>query len=222
MSGNALVLYSYWRSSAAYRVRIGLNLKGLEYDIVPVHLVREGGEQHSAAHAQRNPQELIPVLAHGDRVLTQSAAILEYVDEIFPDTPSLLPATARERAFARALSQVVACDIHPLGNLRVLQYLSNTLDVGEDQRNEWSKHWIGNGLDAFEVLLTQHGEGSDFCVGDRPGMAECFLIPQLYNARRFGLDMARWPNISRIDAACEGLDAFKAAHPSVQVDAQPA
>ena len=221
MNADTLVLYSYWRSSAAYRVRIGLNLKGLDYSIVPVHLVRDGGQQHSAEHAQRNPQELVPVLAHGDRMLTQSAAILEYLEEVFQDTPALLPATARERAFVRALSQLIACDIHPLGNLRVLQYLTNTLDVKEDQRTEWSRYWITTGLDAFEALLQQHGAEGEFCVGDRPGMAECFLIPQLYNARRFGLDVARWPTLAKIDAACEPLAAFKAAHPAAQADAQP-
>lgn len=222
MSADTLVLYSYWRSSAAYRARIGLNLKGLQYEIVPVHLVRDGGEQHSPAHARRNPQELIPVLAHGDRMLTQSAAILEYLDEVFPDAPPLLPATARERALVRALSQLIACDIHPLGNLRVLQYLADTLEIGEEKRSAWSQHWIGTGLDAFEALLKQHGGESDFCVGDSPGMAECFLVPQFYNARRVGLDPARWPLLSRIDAACETLPAFKHAHPSAQPDAQPA
>lgn len=222
MNADSLVLYSYWRSSAAYRVRIGLNLKGLAYEIVPVHLVRDGGEQHSVAHAHRNPQELIPVLAHGDRMLTQSGAILEYLEEVFPENAALLPATARERALVRALTQLVACDIHPLGNLRVLQYLSNELNVEEAQRSAWSQHWISNGFDAFEALLMQHGIDGDFCMGDRPGLAECFLIPQVYNARRLGLDMARWPRVSRIDAACESLQAFKDAHPAAQVDAQPA
>lgn len=222
MNPDALVLYSYWRSSAAYRVRIGLNLKGLAYDIVPVHLVRDGGEQHSAEHARRNPQELVPVLAHGDRLLTQSMAILEYLDETYPDSPALLPVNARERALVRALAQVIACDIHPLGNLRVLQYLTDPLGIEESQRTEWSRHWIGVGLDAFEALLEQHGIDGDFCAGDRPGLAECFLIPQMYNARRVGFDLARWPTLARIEAACADLPAFKDAHPASQTDAQPA
>jgi maleylacetoacetate isomerase len=212
-----LRLFSYWRSSAAYRVRIGLALKGLPYETVPVHLVRDGGEQHSAAYRETNPQELVPVLQHGNRLFRQSLAILEYVDETWPDTP-LLPALARDRARVRALAQLVACDIHPLNNLRVLQYLEHEWNAPQPERDEWVRHWITLGFDAMEASLVDHPATGEFCEGDSPTLADCCLVPQLYNARRFGLDITRWPTIARIEAACLALPAFGAARPEQQPD----
>ena len=214
----SLQLYSYWRSSAAYRVRIGLNLKGLHYDIIPVHLVREGGQQHSPQFREINPQQLIPVLQHGHRQLKQSLAILEYLDEIWPQ-PALLPSTARERQRVRALALLVACDIHPLNNLRVLQYFEQEWNVPQPERDEWVKHWIADGLAAAEAMLADHPSTGTYCEGNVPGLADCCLIPQIYNARRFGVDMAPYPTLQRVEAACLALPAFDAARPERQPDA---
>lgn len=218
-----LRLYGYWRSSAAYRVRIGLNLKGLAYESVPVHLIRDGGEQHSPAFADTNPQKLIPVLQHGERMIRQSLAILEYLDETWWDGPNpLLPATARERARVRALAMLVACDIHPLNNLRVLQYLEREWNAPQPERDEWVRHWIREGFDAFEALLVDDPATGMFCEGDAPTIADCCLIPQVYNARRFGVDMTPYPTIRRIEAECLALPAFQSATPEKQADAPQA
>ena len=216
--GESLQLYSYWRSSAAYRVRIGLNLKGLHYDIIPVHLVREGGQQHSLQFREINPQQLIPVLQHGHRQLKQSLAILEYLDEIWPQ-PALLPSTARERQRVRALALLVACDIHPLNNLRVLQYFEQEWNVPQPERDEWVRHWIADGLAAAEAMLADHPSTGTYCEGNVPGLADCCLVPQIYNARRFGVDMAAYPTLQRVEAACLALPAFDAARPERQPDA---
>ncbi len=216
--GEPLQLYSYWRSSAAYRVRIGLNLKGLRYDIIPVHLVRDGGEQHSPQFRAINPQQLVPVLQHGHRQLRQSLAILEYLDEVWPQ-PALLPSTARERQRVRALALLVACDIHPLNNLRVLQYFEHEWNVPQPERDEWVRHWISDGLAAAEAMLADHPSTGDYAEGNAPGLADCCLIPQIYNARRFGVDMGAYPTLQRIDAACLALPAFDAARPEHQPDA---
>ena len=213
---DSLKLYTYWRSSAAYRVRIALNLKGLAFESVPVHLAKD--EQHGAVFKDVNPQALIPVLRHGDRVLTQSLAIMEYLDETFPERP-LLPAVARDRQRARAIAAMVACDIHPLGNLRVQQYLERELGATQAQREGWTRHWIGKGFEAIERVLADSPATGEFCEGDRPTIADCCLVPQVYNARRFNLDMAVFPTISRIDAACQVLEAFQAARPERQPDA---
>jgi maleylacetoacetate isomerase len=162
-----LQLYSYWRSSAAYRVRIGLNLKGLAHSIVPVHLLRDGGQQHSAGYREINPQELVPTLCHGQRRLGQSLAILEYLDEFWPEPP-LLPANARARHRARALAQLVACDVHPLNNLRVLQYFEQEWNVPQPERDEWVRHWIVEGFRAAEAMLADHPSTGIFCEGDSP------------------------------------------------------
>ncbi len=217
----SLQLYSYWRSSAAYRVRIGLNLKGLAHDIVPVHLVRDGGQQHSLEYRQINPQQLVPVLCHGHRRLSQSLAILEYLDEVFPQ-PALLPSTARERQRVRSLALLVACDIHPLSNLRVLQYFEREWNVPQPERDEWVRHWIVDGFTAAEAMLGEHPSTGDFCEGNSPGLADCCLIPQVYNARRFAVDMDAFPTLQRIDAACLALPAFDAARPERQPDAPAA
>jgi len=211
-------LFSYWRSSAAYRVRIGLNLKGLPHQITPVHLVRDGGQQHTDAYAALNPQELVPTLRHGGRVLTQSMAILEYLDELFP-AAALLPDDAPGRARVRALAQLVACDIHPLNNLRVMQFFGDTWNVPAPERDDWTRHWMRVGLEAMERMLVESVDTGRYCHGDSPGLADCCLVPQLYNARRFNLDLAPYPTIARIDAACAALPAFDTARPEVQADA---
>lgn len=215
----SMTLYSYWRSSAAYRVRIALNLKGLEYALKPVHLVKDGGEQHHDAYRKLNPQQLIPTLVDGERVIRQSLAIIEYLDEAYPDAPRLLPHDLRERTRVRTLAQMVMCDIHPLGNLRVLQYLTRELGASDEQKLAWSRHWIEVGFEAMEALLAGSPEVGRFCSGDEPGLADCCLVPQVYNARRFGVPLDPYPTITRIDAACRELDAFQRAAPEVQPDA---
>lgn len=217
MSG-ALVLHTYWRSSAAYRVRIALHLKGLAFDSVPVHLVQGGGEQRTPAFAARNPQKLVPTLQHGDAVLTQSLAIIEYLDETWPDV-ALLPRDALARQRTRALAQLVACDIHPLGNLRVLQYLERDGAFDDAARAQWIAHWVGDGLAAFEALLEGWGGSGRYCIGDAPTLADCALVPQLYNAHRFGIDLAPFPRLRAIETACLALPAFEAARPERQPDA---
>ncbi len=213
-----LKLYGYWRSSAAYRVRIGLNLKGLPYEQVPVHLVRDGGEQHAPDYAATNPQKLVPVLVHGERKIRQSMAILEYLEELWPEPP-LLPVTPRDRARTRALALLVACDIHPLNNLRVLQYLEREWNAPQSERDAWVRHWIVEGFTAFEAMLVEDLGRGEFCEGDTPSIADCCLIPQVYNARRFGVDLTPFPNIRQIEAACLARPEFDAARPEVQPDA---
>ncbi|USI99183.1 maleylacetoacetate isomerase [Xanthomonas prunicola] len=215
----ALELFSYWRSSAAYRVRIGLQLKSLAYVTHPVHLVRDGGEQHAATYAQLNPQQLVPTLRHGAVVIPQSLAILEYLEEAFADSARLLPAVAADRARVRALAQVIACDVHPLNNLRVTQFLERTWQVDAAQRQDWTQHWMRQGFAALESRLASDPHTGTFCHGDTPGLADCVLIPQLYNAHRFGVDLTLYPTLRRIEQACLALPAFDAARPEMQVDA---
>lgn len=215
-----LTLYSYWRSSAAYRVRIALGLKGLAYQQVPVHLVKDGGQQHAADYLALNPQGLVPLLVdagNGGVRIAQSLAILEYLDEAYP-VPALLPADPARRAQVRALALHIACDIHPLNNLRVLQYLSTELGASDEAKNAWYRHWVDKGLAAVEQgLAVLDGRLS---LGERPGYLEACLIPQLYNARRFECDLNGYPRILAIAARCEALEAFKQAAPEVQPDAQ--
>ncbi len=213
-----LKLYGYWRSSAAYRVRIALNLKGLDYEQVPVHLIRDGGEQHAPDYALTHPQKLVPVLQHGERKVRQSLAIMEYLEELWPDPP-LLPLAARDRARVRALALLIACDIHPLNNLRVLQYLEREWNAPQPERDEWVRHWIAEGFRAFEAMLVEDLSRGAFCEGDSPGIADCCLVPQVYNARRFGVDLEPFPTIRRIEAECLALPAFDAARPERQPDA---
>jgi maleylacetoacetate isomerase len=213
-------LHTYFRSSAAYRVRIALNLKGLPYEAAPVHLLRSGGEQLLPAYRAVNPAAMIPSLETGDgATLTQSVAIIEYLDETHPAVP-LMPADPLGRARVRALALMVACDIHPLGNLRVLKYLVHELKVSDEAKADWSRHWIGEGFAALEAMLAGSPETGRFCHGDTPTLADCCLVPQVFNALRFELDMSRFPTIARIHAACSELDAFAAAHPSKQPDAE--
>ncbi|WP_431024796.1 maleylacetoacetate isomerase [Halomonas sp. H5] len=210
-------LYGYFRSSAAYRVRIALNLKGLAYDQAPVNLVK--GEQRFDAFLARNPQGLVPALVTDDGArLTQSLAICEYLDERYPE-PALLPADAAGRARVRALAQSVACEIHPLNNLRVLKYLTGELGLDEAAKMTWYRHWITEGFAALEAQLSREAGSGDFCHGDTPGLADLCLVPQVFNAERFACDLAPYPRIRRIVANCRALDAFARAAPEAQPDA---
>ena len=221
MINEKLRLYSYWRSSAAYRVRIALNLKKLSYEIVSVNLLDDGGQQRTPEYRKVNPQAMVPTLMHGYRSLRQSLAIIEYVDETWPDPP-LLPATARDRARARAIAQAIACDIHPLNNLRVLQYLEREWSVPLPERENWIRHWICEGLAAVETLLAEHLSTGTYCDGEQPGVPDCCLVPQVFNARRFSVDMDAYPTIQRIYDACMQLPEFDAARPEHQPDAPTA
>jgi maleylacetoacetate isomerase len=212
-------LYTYFRSSAAYRVRIALNLKGLPYEAVPVHLVKHGGEQLAEEYRALNPSALVPTFQDDGATITQSMAIAEYLEETYPAVP-LLPAGPLARARERELAQMVACDIHPVNNLRILRYLVRTLGVGDDAKNEWYRHWVREGFAAFESQLARDPAPGRFCHGDTPTIADCFLVPQVYNAARFDVDMAPYPRIAAIDAACAELPAFIAAHPAQQPDAE--
>jgi len=214
-----LTLYSYWRSSASYRVRIALNLKQLEYEVVPVHLVRDGGEQRKEAFLDINPQGMVPVLTDGGRVIRQSGAIIEYLDEAYPDV-ALLPVDIRTRAQVREICQLIACDIHPLNNLRVLNYLEDQLKASEAAKKKWYRHWVMNGLSALEDLLAKNLATGDFCEGDDPSMADCFLVPQVYNALRFEVDLDAYPEIRRIYENCQALEDFEKAAPENQPDAE--
>ena len=212
-------LHTYFRSSAAYRVRIALNLKGLDYEAVPVHLVRGGGEHRQPAYLGLNPAGLVPALEDQGQVLTQSLAIVEYLEETHPQ-PALLPAAALDRARVRAIAQAIACDIHPLNNLRVLQYLTRELGASEEQKNAWYRHWIGVGLLAVAAMLAGDARTGAFCHGDTPGLADCCLVPQVFNARRFGCELSAMPTVLRIADHCAGLEAFRRAAPEAQPDAE--
>ncbi|CAM5371399.1 maleylacetoacetate isomerase [Thauera mechernichensis] len=212
-------LYTYFRSSAAYRVRIALGLKGLAYDAVPVHLVRGGGEHRQPAYLQLNPAGLVPALEDGGEVLGQSLAIIEYLEEVHP-RPALLPQAPLDRARVRAIALAIACDIHPINNLRVLQYLGEVLGAADSQKTDWYRHWVLAGLGAVEALLAGDRRTGDFCHGDVPGLADCCLVPQVFNARRFGCDLLTMPNIVRIAANCETIEAFRLAAPGNQPDAE--
>ncbi|MCL4110495.1 UNVERIFIED_CONTAM: hypothetical protein GTU68_022377, partial [Idotea baltica] len=212
-------LYTYWRSSASYRVRLGLSIKGLTYESIPVHLLRDGGEHLTESYTQINPQQQVPALDIGNgTILTQSLAILEYLDETYPEPP-LLPKPPLERARVRALTQVIACDIHPINNLNVLGYLINDMGVNQENRVVWYRNWIENGFPAFEKLLTESSETGEFCHGDTPTLADILLVPQVYNARRFDVDLSDFLTIRRIEAACLALESFQAAVPEAQIDA---
>jgi len=221
MSANAggdLLLYDYWRSTASYRVRIALHLKGLHFEQRSVHLVRNGGEQRQPVYAALNPQQLVPTLVHGESVLTQSLAIIEYLDESWPPPP-LLPAEPLRRAQVRTLAQVIACELHPLNNLRVLQYLTGELGVSETDKSSWYQHWMQQGLRTVEALLTRYGRAAAFCDGEQPGLADCCLAAQIYNARRFQCEWECYPLIRQIIASCDQHPAFQRAAPEQQADA---
>jgi maleylacetoacetate isomerase len=213
-----LRLYSYWRSSAAYRVRIALHLKGLHFETIPVHLVKQGGEQHTAAYRSINPQGLVPVLTHAGHVLTQSMAICEYLDECFEAYP-LLPADPPGRAKTRSLALQIACEIHPLNNLRVQKFLKSHCGDAADTKG-WMSHWMIEGFTAIERELADRW-GNRGYDGDNPGLFECFLVPQVYNAERYGTNMSAFPAISEIVKHCRELSAFIKAAPENQPDAEP-
>jgi maleylacetoacetate isomerase len=210
-------LYGYFRSSAAYRVRIALALKGLSVEMASIHLLK--GEQHSAEYSRINPQNLVPVLEDEGTLLYQSLAIMQYLEERYPDPP-LLPADALGRARVRSLGLLIACEIHPINNPRVLNYLTGKLGVSEDQKLEWYHHWVVTGFTALEKRLTGEPQTGRFCHGDTPGFADCALVPQVANARRFKVHLSAFPTIVRIDAACRELEPFKQAAPENQPDAQ--
>jgi maleylacetoacetate isomerase len=211
-------LYTYFRSSASYRVRIALNLKGLDYEAVPVHLVRDGGQQHAAAFTALNPAALVPVLIDGDTTLSQSLAIIEYLEETHPE-PALLPTDAVGRARVRAVAHTIACEIHPIDNLRVLRYLELQLGVDAEARKAWYRHWVVLGFAAIERMLVEGPGTGRFCHGDTPTLADCCLVPQIFNAERFGVPLDAYPNIRRIGEACCGLAPFQRAAPQAQPDA---
>lgn len=211
-------LYDYFRSSAAYRVRIALNLKGASPERVFVHLLK--GKQREPDYLAVNPQGLVPALVTDDGVtLTQSLAIIEYLDETIP-APPLLPGSAAERARIRGIAQAIACDIHPVDNLRVLRYLVHTLGVEEAQKDAWYRYWIDVGLEALERSLARDPATGRCCHGDTPTLADVCLVPQLANARRVNMDLAPYPTLTRIDAHCRSLPAFAAAAPAQQPDAE--
>jgi maleylpyruvate isomerase len=212
-------LYTYFRSSAAYRVRIALNLKELAYEALPVHLLRNGGEQLTDAYRAVNPAMLLPTLEDDGNIIGQSLAIIEYLEETRPQTP-LLPSDAAGRARVRALALTVAADTHPLGNLRVLKYLKGEMAVSEEVKLEWQQHWLRTGMATLEAYLANDAHTGRFCHGDTPTLADCCLVPQVFSAQRFGVDLAPYPTIMRIHANCAALPAFQQAHPSQQPDAE--
>jgi maleylacetoacetate isomerase len=212
-------LYTFFRSSASYRVRIALNLKGLAYESLPVHLRRGGGEQHSADYKKKNPQELVPALEDQGRILTQSLAIIEYIEERHPEPP-LLPKEPADRALVRAMALAVACEIHPIQNLRVLNHVKSEFKQSDEAANVWARHWIALGFSALEQMVATAPKRGAFCFGDKPTLADICLVPQLANARRFGCDLAAYPTLIQIDAACVALAAFAKAAPENQPDAE--
>ena len=209
-------LYSFFRSGTSHRLRIALNLKGLATEYVAVDLRTEAHQ--SADYKALNPQGLVPTLVKDGKVMTQSPAIIEWLEETHP-TPALLPTTPDDRAHVRALAAMVACDIHPINNRRILEYLRHTLKTDEAAINTWCGHWITQGFDAYEAMLAADPKRAGFSFGDRPGLADVYLVPQVESARRFKLDMARWPLITAVDAACMALEAFQQAAPAQQPDA---
>ena len=208
-------LYGYFRSSAAFRVRIALNLKKLDYENAAIHLRRN--DQTKLDYLTVNPQGLVPTLDDGGRTLIQSLAIIEYLDEVYPDPP-LLPSHPAERARVRALAEIVACDIHPINNLRVLRYLTHSLDHDETAIATWYNHWIDAGFQALERLLVGDPRTGTFCHGEAPGIADIALVPQVVNAERYRLALAPYPTIARIHQSCMALEAFATAHPDRQPD----
>ncbi|MBV9570233.1 MAG: maleylacetoacetate isomerase [Alphaproteobacteria bacterium] len=213
------VLYTYFRSSAAFRVRIALNLKGIEPEFRFVHLLRDGGAQHKAEYSAINPQELVPALVHNGHTITQSLAIIEYLDEIVPEPP-LLPRDPLGRAQVRAMACAIACDIHPLNNLRVLQYLKHELETADETRLAWQRHWMKAGFAALETMLSSSETRGTYCYGDAPTLADICLVPQLANARRIELDLLPYPTLTRIEVTALAHPAFEAALPKNQPDAE--
>jgi maleylpyruvate isomerase len=207
-----LKLYDYFRSSAAFRVRIAMNIKQLKYELIPVHLINHGGEQYSEQYQKINPQSLVPSLQDGDRIVTQSLAIIDYLEDVQP-TPSLFPSDFYEKALVKSFALAIVADLHPVNNLRVLKYLTNELQVSEDQKNQWYQHWIQLGLAALEKKLEARDSTDTFCFGNKATLADICLVPQMYNARRFNCDLKPYPTLINIDAHCQTLPAFRQAWP---------
>jgi maleylacetoacetate isomerase len=214
----SLELYSYWRSSASYRVRIALNLKSLPYAYHGVNLVKDGGDQWSVAYKEINPQSRVPTLVHDGQRFTQSLAIIEYLDETFPGN-RLIPHNPVDRARVRMLSQIIACDIQPLQNTSTTLYLQEKLRLDEAAVTAWLREWVTRGLDAYDAHLARDHLSGKFSHGDSPTMADCCLVPQMFAAQRFGVEPARYPRLALIWENCNHLPAFAAAHPSKQIDA---
>ena len=210
-------LHNYFRSSASFRVRIALHLKGLDFDYIPVHIAR--GDHRSAPFAQLSADRLVPLLDDEGDHLSQSMAIIEYLDETHPE-PALLPADPSSRAHVRALAQSIACEIHPVNNLRVLKYLVHELKLDEEAKNRWYRHWVREGLEAFERQLAQSPAGSLYCWGQTPTLADCCLVPQIFNGQRFDCDFSGLPRTMGAFEACMKLDSFQRAQPSQCPDAQ--
>jgi maleylacetoacetate isomerase len=210
-----MLLYDYFRSSAAYRVRIALNLKGLVPERRSIHLRK--GEQRAPGYLELNPQGLVPTLVVGDRRLTQSLAIIEYLDEKHP-SPPLLPPGAEDRAWVRSIALAIACDIHPLNNLRVLKYLGREFAIEEPRRDDWYRHWVREGFEAIEKQLTERSGRFCFCFGDTPTLADVCLVPQVANANRVNLDLSPFPRIRAINDACLALPPFDQARPENHPD----
>jgi maleylacetoacetate isomerase len=215
----SLELYSFWRSSASYRVRIALNLKSLPYTYHGVNLVKDGGDQWSVAYKAVNPQSRVPTLVHDGERFGQSLAIIEYLDETFPGS-RLIPQNPVDRARVRMLSQVIACDVQPMQNTSTTRYLKEVLKLSEDAINAWLREWITRGLDAYNAQVERDPVHGKFSHGDTPTMADCCLVPQLYAAQRFGVEPANYPRLALIWENCNHLPAFAAAHPSKQIDAK--
>ena len=212
-----IILHGYWRSSAVYRVRIALNLKNLDYDQIGHDL--RAGEQQDPAYKAIAPAGLVPAIEHEGQAFVQSLAILEWIEERWPEPP-LLPRSIEQRAIVRAMAATVAADIHPLNNLRILKYLKGELDRSQQEIDAWIAHWIHEGFAALEVLIGRHG--GDFAFGDSPTMADCLLVPQVFNAERFGVDLSPFPRIVDVVTRARALPAFEAAHPDRQPGAEPA
>lgn len=207
-----LKLYDYFRSSASFRVRIALNLKGLDYQAIPIHLLNNGGEQYSSEYQKINSQNLVPTFQDNDKIITQSIAIMEYLNEVYPEN-SLLPQDAYQKALARSFALSIIADMHPINNLRVLKYLTNELNISEDKKNQWYQHWMKKGLTALETQISNSSFAGEFCFGDKPTMADICLVPQMYNARRFKCDITDYPLLTQIDEHCQKHPAFIKAWP---------
>jgi len=212
-------LYTFFRSSASYRVRIALNLKGLSYEQAPIHLRKGGGEQFSAAYKALNPQALVPTLEDNGKVFTQSLAIIEYLEEKHPK-PALMPGDPADKAIVRGMALIIACEVHPIQNLRVLNYVKSSYNQTDEQVNRWAQHWIDLGLSALEQSIVAQSKGGKFCFGDTPTLADICLVPQLGNARRYGCDLSQYPTILSIEKNCTALSAFANAAPEKQPDAE--
>ena len=212
-------LYTFFRSSASYRVRIALNLKGLDYEHAPIHLRRGGGEHLRPAYKAINPQALIPALEDEGQIFSQSLAIIEYLEERYPKPP-LLPSDAAGRAVVRSMALLIACEVHPIQNLRVLNHLKSAHKQSDDDTSRWARHWINLGLSALEQMINSVSSRGEFCFGQTPTMADLCLVPQLGNARRFGVDLSAYPKLLAIEAACMSLPAFANAAPDQQPDAE--